>query len=143
MSVRKKALKLQSRLENLHNMRASIRNFFKRSRLDEDVANLVVLSIDEAVANIIEHGYRLSPKGTIDISIELTTAKIAIKILDCSQQFNPKSAVTNAHNAINTKKQRGLGLIIIHRCMDDILYRFTEDNKNELVMIKYLKRNRE
>lgn len=135
-----KAFDLHSKLEELHRLRATVQKFFDRLKLKEELVNIIVLSIDEAISNIIEHGYGLSSEGRIHLEIKIAGNKITIKIQDRTKRFDPRKVPkASVLDRVKERKQRGLGLIIIRKCMDNIFYRYTEDNKNELVMVKYIK----
>ncbi|MBI4243511.1 MAG: ATP-binding protein [Planctomycetes bacterium] len=136
----KKAISIKSRLEELQKMRDQLTKMFKKLKLGEDIIIPVVLSIDEAVSNIIEHGFKLKSTGRITMSIDISKDRITVKIQDNTTKFDPKQVpLTTPLQRIKERKQRGLGLIIIRKCMDGIYYRYTNDKKNELTLIKYIK----
>lgn len=140
MTRSRKLFNLQSKLNELHKIRQSVHRFLMKTKLKEDVINVMVLSIDEAISNIIEHGYGLQPHGRILLELTISDNKVIIKIQDQTKKFDPRNVPhASVLDRLKTRKQRGLGLIIIRKCMDDIFYRYTEDNKNELIMVKYIK----
>jgi serine/threonine-protein kinase RsbW len=69
-----------------------------------------VLATAEAVANSIEHGYGLDASRTVNVLAQVDGDVVAVRIADAGQWRPPRSAL-----------QRGRGLALIGRLMDDLV----------------------
>jgi len=94
------------------------------------------LAVEEAITNVIVHGYAKSP-GTIVITCRTTLKGVAeIQIEDTAPPFNPLTIPEpDITVAIEERKIGGLGIFLIRQVMDDITYRY-ENGKNILVLVK-------
>lgn len=95
------------------------------------------LAVEEAVTNIIRHGYNNTTDGKITIQIRVKPYSLGIVIIDQSPSFDPKQ-VNNPDIAqyIDVGKRGGLGIFMIRKLMDEYHYLVT-DRGNELHLIKY------
>jgi len=147
---------------------AQIRSFCQKileSHLtDRQLHRKMILAIDEAVANIIEHAYATggdSARSTVEVSIEVRPDRIVARILDRGRPFDPRG--TDAPGRENGERagpaaggvppgevwsvrqfpQRGFGLQLIRLIVDQIDYQRTSDGENVLVLTKRLKKGLE
>ncbi len=101
---------------------------------EEDILD-TQLAVEEAITNVIVHGYAKSP-GKIVISIHMTQGLAEIQIEDNAPPFDPLSIPEpDISVEIDERKIGGLGVFLIRQVMDDIMYRY-EDGKNILVLVK-------
>jgi serine/threonine-protein kinase RsbW len=97
----------------------------------------VQLAVEEAVTNIIRHGYRGNP-GEIRIDCSVTDQEFFITIRDRAPQFDPLSApapditADASHRLIG-----GLGVMLMRRLMDEVTYEYRE-GQNVLMLKKIL-----
>ena len=93
-------------------------------------------SVDEACANIIEHGYG-HKDGSITIKAIIKTESMTIELIDHGRSFDPKQIQKpDLNNYVDTRKKGGLGIFIMSRLLDEIDYKTTEDG-NILRLIKF------
>lgn len=101
---------------------------------EEDILD-TQLAVEEAVTNIILHGYR-DAGGEILVLCRASRGIVEIQLEDRATPFNPLSLPEpDLAGDIEDRKIGGLGIFLVRRVMDEILYRF-EDGKNILVLIK-------
>jgi len=122
----------------------TIRDFVSRvvgnSPLPAQDRNKIIIAIDEAVANIIQHGYEDREDGVIDVIIEATARKFIARIRDSGVTFNPANVSDiDIEEHVKAGKKRGLGIFLIRKIMDEVNYTFKEGVQNELLMVKYIK----
>ena len=134
-----KELKVKSSTENL----SLIRNFTKATAelcgFDSEAVGKIVLAVDEACTNIIKHAYQYSPNGDIILKFKLANSKFAISITDKGQHFNPN--IIPEPDLKEFHKQRkvgGLGMYLMKKLMDEVVYHSLTGSKNEVILIKYL-----
>lgn len=95
----------------------------------------VQLAVEEAVTNVIMHGYD-GQAGEISILCKASRGIIEIQIEDTAPPFDPLSVPDPDFTAdIQDRRIGGLGIFLIRRVMDDIMYRNNE-GKNILVLVK-------
>ena len=93
------------------------------------------LAVEEAVTNVIIHGYK-GPGGSIGVSCRFHDNILEIRITDASPPFDPLSIPEpDTHDAVDERKIGGLGIFLIRRVMDDIIYRY-ENGRNILTLKK-------
>jgi serine/threonine-protein kinase RsbW len=92
------------------------------------------LAVDEAVTNILTHGYAGS--GDIELELSADGSDLIVRLRDQAPPFDPTLlAPTDPGPAEEREKPGGFGLFLIKSAMNDLRYR-NLDNGNELTMIK-------
>ncbi len=105
--------------------------------------NKVILAVDEAVANIIEHAYEDQRVGTIEIETFITEGRFKVCIKDSGKKFRPDSIETpDMLDHVKAGKRKGLGIFLMRQIMDEVRYIFKEGLENELVLVKYFRPGR-
>ena len=99
----------------------------------------VVLAIDEALSNVIEHAYENRPRSdTIEVEVISTQKALTVTITDHGTHFNPSNIPdVNMEEHIKAQKKAGLGIFMIRQIMDEIEYTFKEGVRNTLRLVKY------
>ena len=134
-------LRIKSQLQYLSTVRNFIKTISEMKQFDNDLLLEITLVLDEAVANIIEHGYKLSGDKEVFIKIWVDPEKVEIRIIDFSDGFDfDKAGNVNLDVHRQARKNRGLGVYIIKKIMDKTEYKRDPVNGNELKLIKYLKK---
>lgn len=121
-------------------VREFISRLVQQSRLSRDDENKIILAVDEAVTNIIEHGYDDGVEGSIEIEVEVDEAQFKVMIRDTGRIFNPESIPTpDLTDHVKLGKKKGLGIFLMRQIMDEVRYRFKDGIKNELTLVKYVR----
>lgn len=136
-----KELIVKSSTDNL----AQIRDFTKQAAdecgCSEETAGKIVLAVDEACTNIIKHAYNFSPNGKICCNIKYDNTKFLVSITDDGLHFDPNNVPEpDIVEYYKQKKVGGLGIYLIKKLMDEVIYSTKSGNKNEVVLVKYLTR---
>lgn len=127
-------------LESLAVFRDFIQTTCQRLGIDKEIAFSFALSIDEACANVIEHGYAGKDPGSIILEMDIDPARIVVTLTDFGQPFEPSEAPTPDINApIEERTAGGFGLYFIYSMMDQVDYK-TDVEGNRLTLTKYLKK---
>lgn len=136
-------LEVQAHTQNLAVVREFIHNCIDRSLLPQCDHNKVVLAVDEALANTIQHGYEDRDDGTVEILIVADASKFSVTIKDTGLSYDAAADSSkkegfdlSAH--IKSGNKRGLGLFIMRRVMDEVRYTSRDGDVNELTLIKYI-----
>jgi len=135
------SLKVPSSTENLAMIRDFVNGIGTRAGMTlADVAKLE-LAVDEACANVIEHAY--GPETTKEVSVRATLDedKIEILVVDTGKGFDPSTiSPLSLEELVGQRKSGGLGMRLMKSLMDEVHYEMIPSEKNELRMIKHLKK---
>ncbi|MBI5807153.1 MAG: ATP-binding protein [Ignavibacteriales bacterium] len=135
----KKEIIVKSSTENLIQIRRFTESVAQESGFSEDEIGKIILAVDEACTNIIKHAYKYSPEGEIKITITFDSNKLVISIVDHGNHFDPNVIPEpDIKEYYKQKKSGGLGMFLIKKLMDEVVYSTTTGNKNQVTLIKYL-----
>ena len=121
-----------------------VRDFLSRlvhkSALSKDYENKIILAVDEAVTNVIEHGYSCKSEGSIEIDVISNPEFFKIMIRDSGKVFNPTpTPPLDVQDHVNQGRKKGLGIFLMRQIMDEVRYTFRDGVKNELTLVKFVK----
>jgi serine/threonine-protein kinase RsbW len=134
-----KELRVKSTTENLGQIRDFTRSVAVQSGFSEESVDKIALAVDEACTNIIKHAYKYSPEGDIVINIKVADNKLIVSITDFGLDFDPNLVpVPDIKKYYQQHKVGGLGIYLIKKLMDEVKYNPAVDNKNQVVLVKYL-----
>lgn len=117
-------LHIPNRISVLHHVRIGL-SFFIKNYTNSLWQNRIVLAVDEALSNIIQHGYKNKEKDIIILTLSRNTNGFNFKIEDHAREFK------GLDSEINSK---GYGLSIINKIMD--VERITSESGNILILKK-------
>ncbi len=104
--------------------------------MDEDFLYELVLAVEEAVTNIILHGYD-GQKGVITILISPNDRSVEIILQDDAPPFDPTQVpAPRLDLPLDERPLGGLGVYIIRKHSDEMTYRRTATGLNELTLVK-------
>lgn len=99
----------------------------KNSGLNENDLYSVKLAVDEACTNIIEHAYRETGEGEISCECVSDSDSFEIILNDTGKKFDPeKVKKPNVGVALDKLQNRGAGLFLIKKLMDDVNFEFDD-----------------
>jgi len=134
------SLRISSETQHLALVREFIRKSIQASHLKKEEYGKIVLAVDEAVTNIIRHGYDGLPQGIVELEIIVSPEQFEIILRDSGKKFSP-SKIPRPNIAEHVAKgiKGGLGLFLIRQVMDEVHYCYKEgNNTNELRLVKYI-----
>jgi len=123
--------------------RAAVGNFAQRLGFNEVQCGQISLSIDEALCNVIIHGYERHPDGRIWLKIWDTRSDppgIRVVIEDRARTVDP---ATIQPRDLDDIRPGGLGVYIIREIMDQVIHEAREDGGMRLTLIKYVPRKKD
>jgi serine/threonine-protein kinase RsbW len=121
-------------------VRDFISRLIRQSKLPREDENKVILAVDEAVTNIIEHGYDEGTEGSIEIEVEVDGNHFKVVIHDQGRLFNPESIPDpDMKDHVQKGYKKGLGIFLMRQIMDEVRYKFKDGVKNELTLVKYIR----
>jgi serine/threonine-protein kinase RsbW len=135
----KKRLSVKSTTDNLARIRSFIKSTSHQVGFDDDASNKIVLAVDEACTNIIKHAYKFSKSGRININTSFSKNKLRIAITDEGSHFNSKSVPEpDLKKYYEEKRVGGLGMFLMKKLMDEVIYSQPNSKRNKVTLIKYL-----
>lgn len=110
----------------------------ERAGLDERAIYHCQMAVDEALTNIIEHGYGFQADDrSIEVVCTTDPGRFITTISDDSPPFNPlEHAAPDPEAPLDAREPGGWGIYFIRRLMDDVAYRFA-DGRNHLILTKH------
>ena len=121
-------------------VRDFIARLVKQSRISREDENKIILAVDEAVTNIIEHGFERGQEGSIEVEVEGDDTHFRVVIRDTGRVFNPETIPDpDMKSHIRAGRKKGLGIFLMRQIMDEVRYSFRDGVKNELTLVKYIK----
>ena len=121
--------------------RRLIHEFCRQFGFDDRGAGQVALAVDEALCNVIRHGYGQKPDGPIWIKLwpyaspERQNAGVRIVIEDEAKQIDPTQIKGRPLDEI---RPGGLGVHIIREVMDESVFEQREGAGMRLTMVRRL-----
>lgn len=99
----------------------------------------IVLAVDEAVSNVIKHGYEGRSGQPIEVGIEAVRrgcrCGLQVTVCDCGRQVDPGSITGRP---LDDVRPGGLGTHIIRNVMDEVEYSVRQPQGMRLRMVKLL-----
>lgn len=135
------SLQVPSSTENLAMIRDFVNGIGTRAGLPASDVAKIELAVDEACANVIEHAY--GPEVTKEVTVKATIDEetVQIEVVDTGKGFDPSLvSQQNLEQLVAERKSGGLGMRLMKTLMDEVHYEVIPGQKNELRMIKRLKK---
>ena len=139
MNVNGNKLVVKSSTSNLITIRKFINSKAKSYGFISEEIEDIVLAIDEACTNIIEHSYHSKPNFDIEITVSFSGDNFIVKIIDYGETFEP-SSIKELNLELYRKQRRvgGLGVYLMKTLMDDVRYTSVKNKYNQVLLSKKL-----
>ena len=133
-----KNILINNNLSEIEKLSKAVAEFGKINNLSSEVIYDVRLALEEVVSNIINYGFEDNYEHQISIEMNLQGETLTMKIKDDGKPFNPLEVKsTNLEKPFDEREIGGMGIHIVRKLMDKILYKREEGN-NVLQLTKYL-----
>lgn len=131
------ALRIRSNPAELAAVRAQVRSTAAAVGFSNEDVGKIMLAVDEALSNVIRHGYGGCCDQPIDLRFETIrsgpTTSLSITVRDFGRQVAPESIFGRP---LDDVRPGGLGVHIIRSVMDEVVYEHAEDTGMRLTMLK-------
>ena len=135
--MKREIIEINAELENIGFVRQSLGNLREKYKLSQNLIYKVQLAVEEAITNIIRHGYEGRKSGRIRLEISVHHFSLRVIVIDRGREFDLRRVgKPDLHQYVQVGKIGGLGIMMIKNLIDCIDYRITERG-NELYLIKY------
>ncbi len=133
-------LNIKSNARSLPVVRGAVERMATMEGFCEEDAHGLILAIDEALANVIQHGYHGREDQPIAITLMPVTSEtgllgIAVEVRDKGRQVDPE---TICGRPLEDVRPGGLGVHIIQSVMDEYEYSCPPEGGMLLRMAKYV-----
>ncbi|HEX8288730.1 MAG TPA: ATP-binding protein [Pyrinomonadaceae bacterium] len=136
-------LKVPSSTENLALIREFVGSIAQQSGMNAMDAGKLELAIDEACANVIEHAYGHDISKEVVIRARFDEETLRIDVEDTGNGFDPNAIKQEElEQLVNKRRTGGLGMRLMKTLMDEVHYEIEPGKKNELHMVKHLRKNK-
>ncbi len=138
---KKFTLHVPSSTENLALIREFVSSIGSQSGLDSAEVAQLELAVDEACANVIEHAYGHDTTKEVIVRATFDDETLRIDVEDTGRGFDPSSVQPEElERLIHERKTGGLGMRLMKTIMDEVHYEIEPGKKNELHMIKRIRK---
>ena len=133
---KKRRLVIEAQLDNLSTVRRFVEESCRIFGARDSVVSDLRLAVDEAVTNIIIHGYK-KRGGNIEVEVERKDDALVVCLRDNAAVFNPATRfIPKSQMPRGLESPGRLGIHLIQKAIDDISHRITESGGNELTLVK-------
>ncbi|TCK18978.1 serine/threonine-protein kinase RsbW [Thiogranum longum] len=105
-----------SRASRLRLLRSVMRDTADLAGLDESQTEAMVLAVNEACMNIIQHAYGMNPDGQIDVSVLQEQDALVMRVRDYADAIDVEQVRSRELDDI---RPGGLGVYLINSLMDE------------------------
>ncbi len=134
-------LQVPSSTENLAMIRDFVTSIAEQAGLTPGEVAQMELAVDEACANVMEHAYGRDMTKEVSVRATLDGDAVEIDVIDTGQGFDPTAVEQlELDKLISSRRSGGLGMRLMKTLMDEVHYEMIPGKKNELRMIKRLRK---
>lgn len=134
-------LDVPSTTQNLALIREFVTRVAAQAGFNETEVGQLELAVDEACANVIEHAYGDDKAKQVMVRAVFDEDTLRIHVIDTGKGFDPTQVQEqDLKDLIAKRKTGGLGMRLIRSLMDEVHYDIEPGKKNELRMVKKLRK---
>jgi serine/threonine-protein kinase RsbW len=129
-------LSVKANLDNLQKVRQYIDQAGANLGVNEEAMGDLRLVIDEAVTNVIIHGYG-DDDGVVEIHMEAEGDAVVIRIRDHAETFDPSDVnAPQLDTALKDRPFGGMGIFLIRKMTDEAEFLPLPGGGNEIRLVK-------
>ena len=121
--------------ERLNEMRTVLTESLDKVNCPKPVRRLLVLAVNEACMNVIQHGYQGDPEGEIVLEILNNNGELEFRLTDFADTIDPAKVKPRPLDEI---RPGGLGTYFIQRIMDEFRFTVPESGKGNIEILEYV-----
>ena len=135
-----RSLWIPARTDALARVRRRVAAWGAEAGLSDRRARRLVLAVDEACANAIEHGLKGRPDGRLTLRADVAKGRVEVVVRHRAARFDP-TAIPHAlpprdlvAKAVARRAAHGYGLPLLNTLVDEVSYRW-DRGTNELRLV--------
>ncbi len=132
-------LAIPARLEEIRQACDFVVEAAEQAGLDERAVYHCQMAVDEALTNIIEHGFAYHDDDSqIEIACRAERDRFLVTLADTSPAFNPLlHEAPDPSEPLDSREPGGWGIYFIRKLMDEVTYERAND-RNLLTLVKFI-----
>lgn len=120
---------------------AAMRNFLTTTATavipDTVIVEELVLAVNEALTNILVHGYESEP-GDVSIIISQQNNSLVVKLRDYARPFDPTTVpAPDITVPLEQRSYGGMGVHMMREFTDGLVYTYSSSGENQLTLVKH------
>ena len=119
--------------EGLTDVRDWVHQELDGLEIDQQTLQMIILAVNEACMNVIQHGYKGDPSGEMVLEILDNDGELAFHLTDFATPVDPK---TVKHRDLEDIRPGGLGVYFIDEIMDSHAFSTPESGQGNLLIMK-------
>jgi serine/threonine-protein kinase RsbW len=129
-------LQINATLKDLAAIRRFVEEVATRGHGDTRAVQEMVIAVNEAVTNVLIHGYRRQP-GMIEVEVSYKNHDLMVRLKDQAPLFDPTIVPSpKITPSLDHAYLGGMGIHMMREVTDRMIYTTTDDGRNELILIK-------
>jgi serine/threonine-protein kinase RsbW len=129
-------LRINADLKDLAAIRQFVEEVAKRGHGDTSAIQDMVIAVNEAVTNVLIHGYR-GQSGIIEVEVSYHNHDLMVRLYDQAPLFDPTTVPSpKIAPSLDQAHLGGMGIHMMRELTDRLIYTTTDDGRNELTLIK-------
>jgi len=129
-------LRIAADVKNLATIRRFVEGAASSGGGDPQAITDVLIATNEAATNVILHGYQGQP-GVIEVEVAYDQDTLVVYLRDRAPRFDPTSTpALDVRLPLEQRPLGGMGVHMMRQLADELIYRTTDDGRNELVLVK-------
>ena len=126
--------------KHLSDVRRMVEEALLEAGVPRRTADLLVVAVDEAVSSIVHYARFKKQETEITLHVDVDDVRFKATIVDAMNVFTYETGPTETarREVIEKERGHGLGIFLMRRIMDEILYTYRKGFENELVLIRFL-----
>lgn len=112
-----KQIQIKSELSELRKLRKLAENFYQNI-VDEIELDRILLALEEAVSNVILHGYKNFEDGNIQVELSYSDKEILICVKDEAPFFDGNKIKLKKEEISQNLSHSGLGIFLMKKIMN-------------------------
>ena len=138
--VSQSTLTVSNATAQLSKVRDFVKDGIQNGGFPEENTNRIMVAVDEAITNVVEHAFAGVPVGEGEINIKQTVdaESFCITIEDNGLSFNKQNFKDiDIKQHVSEGNTGGLGIFFMRQVMDVVDYQYEHNVCNRLMLIKY------
>lgn len=132
-------MRIKSDLNDLAKIRRFVEEAARSFTNDQEAVGDMILAVNEAVTNIIVHGYQ-NQQGRIEVDVKQQTGDLVVCLRDHAPLFDPTQVpAPDSDVPLSRRALGGMGVHMMRHFTDALIYRVTPEGQNELTLVKRVK----
>lgn len=130
-------IRLPNRLRYLSTLADFLKSVCQTHEIPEEDIESLLLAVDEASTNVIKYAYQIGSLNYFTVRVSFDRDQVQVDLLDQGRRFNPlANPLPEREKLVGDEKSLGMGIRVMKKVTDDVRYRYSPSEGNQLTLIK-------